>query len=144
MGGTITPFPGNANIRTPQPRAMPESVCQNRQVSADGRIVCRKVAKGDAEVSPALCATCPAARIGCDHLRFTLRKHEPVPIIVRYAGGRTEVWDDGEPAMCFTHAACTLCRQAIDGPTACAGCTLRTTLPAVAAIGQSQRAIASA
>ena len=136
MGGTITPFPGTARSHQPRP-LIPENHCEHRQVTADGRVICRKVGRGDAEVSVALCAACPAALIQCPHLRFTLRKHAPMPIVVRYAGGRTEVWDDMPPSMRFERAACALCRDAINTPADCAGCTLR------AAVAEPRRAAAT-
>jgi len=142
MGGTITPFPGATASHRPR-SLVPQAPCEHRQVTADGRIVCRKVARGDAEVSPALCASCPAALAGCEHLRFTLRKYAPVPIVVRYGGGRTEVWGDAPPAMRFERAACALRREPIGSPADCAGCALRATVPAVAA-AQRQRQSAAA
>ena len=141
MGGTITPFPGAAKSHQPRP-LIPESHCEHRQVTTDGRVVCRKVGRGDTEVSVALCTACPAALIQCSHLRFTLRKHAPPPIVVRYAGGRTEVWDDMPPSMHFERAACALCRDAIHTPADCAGCTLRAAVPAEPAVAEPRRKVA--
>ncbi len=125
MGGSIHPFPV-ARVTNRQPVGDRQAeVCAQRQVLADGRVVCDKVGRGNAEVSPALCATCPAAQVNCQHLRYTLRKDEPVPIVVRYAGGRTEVWDDLPPSIKFSQAACALRREPITSPADCAGCPLR-------------------
>lgn len=128
MGGSIHPFPTTRVTRPREARRQPaEDVCTQCKVLADGRVVCGKVGRGQrhAEVSPALCATCPAKMVNCKHLRYTLRKDEPVPIVVRYAGGRTEVWDDVPPSMKFSQAACALRREPIQSPADCAGCVLR-------------------
>ncbi|MBU1751475.1 MAG: hypothetical protein KKA73_27665 [Chloroflexi bacterium] len=162
MTGTITPFPGVTAPHQPTPPA-PTIPCPHRQVTADGRVVCQKVPThspqdavrarrdGPVEVSPALCAACPVTQIGCQHLRFTLRKYEPVPITVRYAGGRVEIWDDEPPAMRLTRAACGLRREPIASPADCAGCTLRLVLsgaeglasPLAAAPEEQRRAVSA-
>jgi hypothetical protein len=82
------------------------SACPHRGVADDGRIVCAKISRGDNEVSPALCAACPAAQINCQHLRFTLEKSLASSIIVHYGNGKSEVWDDRPPAVHFNRAAC--------------------------------------
>jgi len=126
MGGSIHPFPAPRVTRPREARCQPAAeVCAQRKVLADGRVVCGKVGRGNVEVSPALCATCPARMVNCKHLRYTLRKDEPVPIVVRYAGGRTEVWDDLPPSIKFSRAACVLRREPIQSPADCAGCVLR-------------------
>lgn len=140
MGRIITPFPGTKAHQTRIP--VSGRPCEHRQVTGDGRVVCGKAPKGDTEVSPTLCASCPATLVDCKHLRYTLRKHAPVPIVVRYAGGRTEVWDDVPPAMRFARAACVLRREAICGPADCAGCTLRMALPTVTAMEDPRRTAA--
>ncbi|MBU0492990.1 MAG: hypothetical protein KKA73_09440 [Chloroflexi bacterium] len=140
MGGNIMPFPGARAVHTRQPAT--ESPCEQRQVTADGRVVCRKVGQGDAEVTPDLCAACPTTVIGCQHLRFTLTKHAPVPIVVRYAGGRTEVWDDIPPSMRLARGACVLRREAVNGPADCAGCALRRAIPAM--IGDAAQPVVAA
>jgi hypothetical protein len=105
-------------------------LCEHRSVAADGRIVCAKITSGDNEVSPNLCRNCPAKTIGCHHLRFSLQKSSPSAIVVRYAGGRTEVWNDEPPSISFLHAACAAKVAPIAGPKECAACSLRvTTLP---------------
>jgi len=142
MGGTITPFPGVVSAHQPQSSTLP-APCPHRHVTADGRIACQKVPQGDAEVSPALCAACPAALVSCQHLRFTLRKHAPVPIVVRYAGGRTEVWDDVPPAMRFARAACALRREPINCPADCAGCGLRMAVSVVTAVQERRQSLAA-
>lgn len=125
MGGSIHPFPATrVTSRQSAEVVRAQDACDQRKVLADGRVVCGKVGRGNAEVSPALCAACPASLVGCKHLRYTLHKHEPVPIVVRYAGGRTEVWDDVPPSMQFSQAACALRREPIQSPADCAGCAL--------------------
>jgi hypothetical protein len=104
--------------------------CKHRRVAADGRIVCAKITSGDNEVSPNLCRNCPAETIACHHLRFSLQKSSPSAIVVRYANGRTEVWNDEPPSVSFLHAACAAKVAPISSPTECAACSLRlTTLP---------------
>ena len=104
--------------------------CEHRSVAADGRIVCAKITLGDNEVSPNLCRDCPAKTIACGHLRFSLQKSSPSAIVVRYASGRTEVWNDEAPSISFLRAACATKVAPITSPRECAACSLRlTTLP---------------
>jgi hypothetical protein len=105
-------------------------LCEYRSVAADGRIICTKITSGDNEVSPNLCRNCPAKTIACQHLRFSLQKSSPSAIVVRYATGRTEVWNDEPPSVSFLHAACAAKVAPITSPKECAACSLRrTTLP---------------
>lgn len=105
-------------------------LCEHRSVAADGRIVCTKIALGDNEVSPNLCRDCPAKTINCHHLRFSLRKSSPSAIVVRYAGGRSEVWNDEPPSISFFRAACAAKVSPITSTKECAACSLRlATLP---------------
>jgi hypothetical protein len=105
-------------------------LCEHRSVAADGRIVCAKITLGDNEVSPNLCRDCPAKTIACQHLRFSLKKSSPSAIVVRYAGGRTEVWNDEPPSISFSRAACAAKVAPVTSPKECAACSLRlTTLP---------------
>jgi len=99
-------------------------------VAADGRIVCAKITLGDNLVSPNLCRNCPAKTIACQNLRFSLQKSSPSAIVVRYAGGRTEVWNDEPPSVSFLHAACAAKVAPVSSPRECAACSRRlTTLP---------------
>lgn len=102
------------------------TVCQHRLVDKDGRIICEKIREGDREVSPNLCRACPARQVGCDHLRFTLAKTEPSPIVVRYATGRVEVWNNDPPAVRFRTAACALKVAPVQGVSQCLACSART------------------
>ncbi|MFB0537553.1 MAG: hypothetical protein ACETWR_21520 [Anaerolineae bacterium] len=105
-------------------------LCEHRSVAADGRIVCAKITLGDNEVSPNLCRDCPAKTIACHHLCFSLQKSSPSAIVVRYANGRTEVWNDEPPSVSFLRAACATKVAPITSPKECAACSLRlTTLP---------------
>jgi hypothetical protein len=105
-------------------------LCEHRSVAADGRIVCAKISLGDNEVSPNLCRNCPAKTIACGHLRFSLQKSSPSAIVVRYAGGRTEVWNDEPPSISFLRAACAAKVAPITRPKERIACSLRlTTLP---------------
>jgi hypothetical protein len=107
-------------------------LCEHRSVAADGRIVCAKITLGDNEVSPNLCRNCPVKTIVCRHLRFSLQKLSPSAIVVRYASGRTEVWNDEPPSVSFLHAACAAKVAPISSPKECVACSLRpTTLPQV-------------
>lgn len=102
-------------------------LCKHRSVATDGRIVCAKITLGDSEVSPNLCRDCPAKTIDCHHLRFSLEKSSPSAIVVRYAGGRTEVWNDEPPSIFFLHAACAAKVAPIASPKECVACSLRLT-----------------
>ena len=105
-------------------------LCEHRNVAADGRIVCAKITLGDNEVSPNLCRNCPAETIACHHLRFSLQKSSPSAIVVRYASGRTEVWNDEPPSVSFLRAACAARVAPITSPRECAACSLHlATLP---------------
>jgi hypothetical protein len=101
-------------------------ICQYRSVASDGRVICTKIAEGDNEVSPNLCRDCPARQIGCDKLRFSLRKSSPMPIVVRYGNGHSEVWNDQPPKITFLRAACAAKIAPISDPRQCAACALRT------------------
>ena len=100
--------------------------CPHRSVTRDGRITCNKIVEGDNEVSPNLCRDCPARQIGCDKLRFSLRKSSPRPIVVRYGNGHSEVWNDQPPKITFLRAACAAKIAPINDPRQCAACALRT------------------
>jgi hypothetical protein len=105
-------------------------LCEHRSVATDGRIVCAKITLGDNEVSPNLCRDCPAKSVACQHLHFSLQKSTPSAIVVRYAGGRTEVWNEESPSISFLHAACAARVAPITSPKECAACSLRpATLP---------------
>lgn len=100
------------------------SICENRTVSKDGRIVCSKIVEGDNEVSPNVCRECPFRAVDCSHLRFSLSLKAASPLIVRY-NGRTEVWDDGPAQLSFERAACGVKVMPVYEPRSCAGCALR-------------------
>ena len=102
----------------------PQRPCEFRSVSKEGRIVCRKIAEGDDTVSPDMCRACPFQAVDCAHLRFTLARSSPSPLVVRF-NGRTEVWDDGQPEIRFEQAACAQRVIPILRPEACAACPLR-------------------
>jgi hypothetical protein len=117
------------------------SPCEHRTVSKDGRIVCCKIVEGDNEVSPNICRACPLRAVNCTHLRFSLRKTSPSPLLVRY-NGRTEMWNDEPPELSFERAACAARVTPIDQARSCAGCTLRQPLqmPAEQVARQVRRA----
>lgn len=99
--------------------------CQYRSVSEEGQLVCAKIARGDREVTAEICGACPVAAIDCKHLRFSLEKQQGGTIFVRYANGKSEVWN-GEPAgVRLQRAACALLCVPLSGPATCLGCVLR-------------------
>lgn len=100
------------------------SICENRTVSRDGRIICSKIVEGDNEVSPNVCRECPFRAVDCAHLRFSLRLEAASPLTVRH-NGRTELWDDGPAELSFERAACGLKVMPVYGPRSCSGCALR-------------------
>jgi hypothetical protein len=104
-------------------------ICSFASVADDGRILCTKIARGDNEVSPAFCLTCPARQCSCDHLRFSLVKIFSSPITFR-CNGHTEVWDDESPRIVFFRAACAARIAPLFSPEECLNCELRTTSPA--------------
>jgi hypothetical protein len=114
----------NLPVCQPREEAAPEGGCQFRTVSKDGRIVCSKIAQGDAAVSPAVCRACPYSAVDCTHLRFSLRHTSPSPLIVRF-NGRSEVWNDDPAQLLFHHAACAERVVPIHSPRACAACPYR-------------------
>jgi len=109
----------------------PQSVCEHRTVSKDGRILCARIVEGENHVSPDVCRDCPFKAVNCRHLRFALRQILPRPLLVRF-NGRTEIWDDQPAELRFERAACALRVLPIDHPRACAACSLRQPLQASA------------
>ena len=103
-------------------------ICYFARVADDGRILCTKIAQGDNEVSPAFCLTCPARQCSCDHLRFSLVKTSPHPIVVR-CNGHIEVWNDEPPRVAFFRAACAARIAPLSSPKECLSCELRTASP---------------
>jgi hypothetical protein len=98
--------------------------CSLRHAEEDGRVVCKKIVQGDNEVGPNICRACPVMAINCTHLRFTLQKITSTAILVRYGNGRSEVWAADPPRVALARGACAAKVMPIDGPKACAGCTL--------------------
>lgn len=105
-----------------------DTPCQHRSVLDDGRITCRKISGTDNEVSPDICLHCPAAACGCVSLRFSLEKVALTPIIVRWADGRAEVWDDQPPHVSFLRSSCALRTAPVRSTGECLGCALRQSL----------------
>jgi hypothetical protein len=111
------------------------SRCEYRAVSKDGRVICRKIVEGENVVSPGLCRTCPFRAVNCSHLRFSLLRTSPSPLLVRF-NGRTELWNDDPPEVRFLQAACSVWVLPIGHPGLCSGCSIREaigTAPAQAA-----------
>ncbi len=109
--------------------------CPHRSVAGDGRILCRKIQGANREVTPALCRTCPALRIGCLHLRFTLVREEGRALRIRYWTGREEVLEDRPTTVRFRTAACAHLQIPVQGPEGCARCPHR-------ALGEGVRVLA--
>jgi hypothetical protein len=99
--------------------------CQNRGVSEDGKISCRKITRGDQEVTAAICESCPAAAANCGHLRFSLEKQGESTIILRYGNGRSEILEARPAGVRFTKAACAAQLRSIEPRQDCAGCPMR-------------------
>lgn len=99
--------------------------CQNRGVSEDGKVTCKKIIRGDAEVSLSICETCPAASANCGHLRFSLEKEGDSSIVIRYGNGRSEVLEGGPGGVRFTKCACSAQMRTVDTHKDCAGCAMR-------------------
>src|SRR5512137_163044 len=99
--------------------------CQNRGVSEDGKVTCKKIVRGDAEVSLAICESCPAACANCGHLRFSLEKEGESSIVIRYGNGRTEVLEGGPGGVRLTKSACAAQMRSVDTHTDCPSCPLR-------------------
>ena len=128
--------PGVTSLRTSAPHVSSgqspsrgPSSCEHRTVARDGRIVCKRIAEGDSEVSPHVCWSCPVKAVNCAHLRFSLTLTSPTRLVVRF-NGREEVWDDEPPQLCFERAACAVRVMPIDHARACASCSLRLPLQA--------------
>jgi hypothetical protein len=98
--------------------------CPFRSVDDEGRILCAQI-QGDREASVNLCRACPAAAINCQHLRSSLYRKNVMPLTVRYATGRVEVWNNTPPTVEFNRAACAAKTMPIHSPRDCMGCTLR-------------------
>lgn len=101
------------------------SYCQHRGVSEDGKVVCRKIGRGDQEVTLSICEACPAAACNCGHLRFSLEKEGDSPVVVRYGNGRSEVLDRGAQGVRLTKSACAVQLRTVDTRHDCNGCALR-------------------
>jgi len=99
--------------------------CQHRGVSEEGKVSCRKIARGDNEVSLSLCAACPAASCNCGHLRFSLEKEGESSVVIRYGNGKTDLLEGGPSGVRFTKSACAAQMRSVDTRSDCAGCPLR-------------------
>jgi hypothetical protein len=99
--------------------------CQHRGVSEEGKVTCRKIMRGDSEVSLAICEACPAAICNCGRLRFSLEKEGESAVVIRYGNGRSEVLEGGPSGVRFTKSACAAQMRPVDTHKDCAGCPLR-------------------
>lgn len=99
--------------------------CQHRGVSEDGKVICHKIARGDQEVSLAICEACPAAQCNCGHLRFSLEKEGDSAVMIRYGNGRTELLESGPSGVRLTKSACAAHLRPVDTRKDCVGCPLR-------------------
>jgi len=128
-----------AHKRLAVERCSHAATCEHRTVASDGRIVCVKIAEGDAEVSTNVCRDCPFKAVDCAHLRFSLRLTSPSPLVVRF-NGRQEVWDDGPPELRFERAACAARVMPLRDTRACAECSLRQPVQAASEPSTRERA----
>lgn len=99
--------------------------CQHRAVSEEGKVTCRKITRGDNEVSLATCEACPAAQCNCGHLRFSLEKECEWSIIIRYGNGKTGVLESGGTGVRFAKSACAAQLRPVDTRADCTACPLR-------------------
>ena len=99
--------------------------CEYRGVSDDGKVTCKKIARGDQEVSLSICEACPAAASNCAHLRFSLEKDGDSAVVIRYGNGRTEVLEGGPAGVRLTKSACAAQMRPVDTHKDCVACPLR-------------------
>jgi hypothetical protein len=99
--------------------------CQHRGVSEEGKVTCKKIARGDNEVSLTICEACPAASCNCGHLRFSLEKESDSAVVIRYGNGKTEVLEAGPSGVRLTKSACAAQLRPVDTRSDCVGCPLR-------------------
>jgi hypothetical protein len=111
--------------------------CPYRLVDDEGHILCDKIKSGDRQVTPDVCRICPVAAISCVHLRAALEHQARPPLTVRYANGKTEVWDDRAPTIALQRAACSVKVTPVHSPRDCAGCPIRQPLTLVGENGTS-------
>jgi hypothetical protein len=100
--------------------------CLHRDVADDGKITCKKIVRGDPEVTVAICAACPAAACNCGHLRFSLQREEGGQVILNWGSGRREIIESRPPGVRFIKAACAVLLRPIETAQPCAACPLRT------------------
>ncbi|MCW5850757.1 MAG: hypothetical protein KIT87_11840 [Anaerolineae bacterium] len=98
--------------------------CPYRTAQLDGQLTCAKIGGPDREVTPEICAACPAAQIGCAHLRFSLVKNAPSPLLIRWGNGKQEVLAADAPRVELARGACGEQVMPVHGPSACAACPL--------------------
>lgn len=119
--------------------------CPHRQAQSDGQLTCAKIGGLDREVTAELCAACPAAGIGCAHLRFSLTKIAPSSILIRWGNGKQEMLEAEAPHVDLNRGACAEKVTPIYGPAACTACPLRvawdTATPAPVRRGASRRQV---
>ena len=99
--------------------------CQHRTVSEEGKVTCRKIARGDNEVTLAMCEACPAAQCNCGHLRFSLEKDGDSSVVIRYGNGKTDMLESSPSAIRFARSACAAQLRPVDTRTDCTSCPLR-------------------
>ena len=98
--------------------------CPYRTAQLDGQLTCAKIGGPDREVTPDICAACPAAQISCAHLRFSLVKNAPSPLLIRWGNGKQEVLEADAPRVELARGACGEQVMPVHGPSACAACPL--------------------
>ena len=98
--------------------------CPYRTAQLDGQLTCAKIGGSDREVTPDICAACPAAQIGCAHLRFSLVKNAPSPLLIRWGNGKQELLEADAPRVELARGACGEQVMPVHGPATCAACPL--------------------
>ncbi len=99
--------------------------CQHRGVSDEGKVTCKKISRGDNEVSLSICEACPAANCNCGHLRFSLEKEGESSVVIRYGNGRSELLEGSAGGVRFTKSACAAQMRPVDTRRDCLACPLR-------------------
>ena len=98
--------------------------CPYRTAQLDGQLTCAKIGGPDREVTPDICAACPAAQISCAHLRFSLVKNAPSPLLIRWGNGKQELLEADAPKVELARGACGEQVMPVHGPATCAACPL--------------------
>ncbi len=98
--------------------------CPYREAQADGRLTCAKVVGLDREVNADICAACPAAAIGCAHLRFSLTKSSSSTLLIRWGNGKQETLESEPAHVKMSRGACAEKVTPVNHAAECEACPL--------------------